>query len=74
MARYTFLSAGAARLMQLSGAFPWLDTQNRSEGILPVLYASHGRSVHLHLHFSNYGKFQAQMDEEAKAISMMLAR
>jgi hypothetical protein len=74
MTRYTFLSAGVAKLMQLSGAFPWLDTKNRSEGILPVLYASHGRSVHLHLHFSNYGKFRAQMEAEAKAISLMLGR
>lgn len=71
-AKYTFLSAGVARLMQQSGAFSWLNTKNKSGGILPVLYARHGRSVHLHLHFSNYGKFQARMDAEASAIASLL--
>ncbi|NPC56683.1 hypothetical protein HNE04_13700 [Caenimonas sp. S4] len=71
-AKYTFLSAGVAKLMQRSGAFPWLDTKNKRGGILPVLYASHGRSVHLHLHFSNFGKFQARMDAEARAIASLL--
>jgi hypothetical protein len=73
MARHTFLSAGIVRLMQSSGQFPWLEKLGRSQGTLPVLYACDGRSVHLHLHFSNFGKFQAQMDLEAKAIAALLA-
>ena len=74
MAKHTFLSASVAKLMKLSGIYPWLNTKDKQDGVLPVLYAARGRSVHLHLHFSNYGKFQAQMDAEAKAISSLLGQ
>jgi hypothetical protein len=71
-AKHTFVSAGVARLMKLSGRFPWLATRQTAAGLLPVLYSHQGRSVHLHLHFSNYGKFQAQMDAEARAFASLL--
>jgi hypothetical protein len=73
-AKHTFVSAGVVRLMKLSGEFPWLETSQKPAGLLPVLYSSPGRSVHLHLHFSNYGKFQAQMDAEAEAIFLLLKK
>ncbi|WP_232540098.1 hypothetical protein [Azohydromonas aeria] len=71
-ARHTFLSAGVVRLMQASGRFPWLTLRPKPAGTLPVLHFRNGRSVYLHLHFSNYGKFQAQMNAEARVIASLL--
>jgi hypothetical protein len=66
--RNVFISAGVLRLMLASRRFPWLDRSRPSSEILPVLYSRGDTKVYLHLHFSNYGKFQAQMDQEAAAI------
>ncbi len=72
--RRVFLSAGVARLMRVSGRFRWLEDHRPASDVLPVLYSCGNTSVHLHLHFSNYGKFQAQMDREARMIAGMAAR
>jgi hypothetical protein len=69
-----FVSAGVARLMQASNAFPWLSKNPTGSGPLPVLYSGADREVYLHLHFSNYGKFQQRLEFEAKAIASMLPR
>lgn len=71
-AQYIFISAGVARLMRASGAFPWLPKQPMARGSLPVLYKANQRTVYLHLHFSNYGKFQQQLDREATAIASLI--
>ncbi|WP_426189622.1 hypothetical protein [Massilia sp. DWR3-1-1] len=71
-AKYIFLSAGVARLMKISKQFPWLRAVTGSAGILPVIHSDGLRTVYLHLHFSNYGKFQKQMDLEADAIRSLL--
>jgi hypothetical protein len=66
--RHVFVSAGVARLLSQIENFPRLREQNCSGEVLPILYSQGGTTVHRHLHFSNYGKFQAQMTEEAAAI------
>lgn len=71
-ARHIFVSAEAVRLLRASGRFGWLAQRPLAAGPLPVLYRDSGRTVYLHLHFSNYGKFQQQMNEEAAAIAALL--
>jgi hypothetical protein len=73
-ARHIFISAGVVRLMRASGAFPWLSGRTASSGPLPVLYRQAHRAVYLHLHLSNYGKFQRQLEAEATAIGTLVAR
>ena len=71
-AKHIFISAGVARLMQASKAFPWLPKDPGASKPLRVLYSEPLRSVYSHLHFSNYGKFQQQLEEEAHAIAALL--
>ena len=71
-AKHIFVSAGVARLMKASKAFPWLPKEPAASGPLRVLYSEPSRSVYSHLHFSNYGKFQQQLEEEALAIAALL--
>ncbi|MEJ5990489.1 hypothetical protein WG902_10860 [Ramlibacter sp. PS3R-8] len=73
-AKYIFVSAGVVRLMRMSGAFPWLRERAAISSSLPVLYEDPARAVYLHLHFSNYGKFQLQLEAEARAIRSLLRR
>lgn len=72
-ARFTFVSAGVQRLMTSSGLFPELSTVRRTFGALRVLHEGDDRAVFLHLHFSNYGKFEQQLQSEAKDIAGLLA-
>jgi hypothetical protein len=72
-ARFIFISAGVQRLMAASGRFPELLSVRRSFGVLRVLYEGEDRAVFLHLHFSNYGKFEQQLREEANEIAGLLA-
>jgi hypothetical protein len=60
--------------MHASKEFPWLSRAQATRGILPVLYEQAGKRVYSHLHFSNYGRFQAQLDAEAQAIASLLPR
>lgn len=71
-AKHIFVSAGVARLMRASKAFPWLPKEPGASGPLRVFYSEPTRSVYSHLHFSNYGKFQQQLEEEAHAIAALL--
>lgn len=71
-ARFIFISPGVARLMRSSKAFPWLPKEATGSGPLHVLYREPSRIVYSHLHFSNYGKFQKQLDAEARAIATLL--
>lgn len=70
-ASHVFVSGGVARLMRQSGRFPELAKTARGDGLLPVLHADSQRTVYQHLHFSNYGKFQAQLDLELLAIAAL---
>ena len=71
-AKHIFISAGVASLMRASRAFPWLPKQPAVSGPLRVFYSEPSRSVYSHLHFSNYGKFQQQLENEAHAIAALL--
>ena len=73
-AQHIFVSAGVTLLMRESGAFPWLPKKPLTSGTLPVLHREGGRTVYSHLHFSNYGKFQQQLEAEARAIHFLLPR
>ena len=71
--KHVFVSAGVTRLMRASKAFPWLSKEQTKSNPLPILYSgADNRRVYLHLHFSNYGKFQERLDFEAKAIASLL--
>lgn len=71
-AKHIFISPGVARLMRASKLFPWLPKEAAGEGPLRVLYSESSRTVYSHLHFSNYGKFQQQLEREIHAISALL--
>lgn len=72
-AKHIFVSAGVARLMQSSKVFPWLPKEPSGSGPLRIFYSEPSRTVYSHLHFSNYGKFQLQLEAEAHAIATLLA-
>lgn len=57
--------------MAKSKKFGWSSPRIRTMGMLPVLHAHGNTHVHLHLHFSNYGKFQAQLEREAELIAQL---
>lgn len=71
---YSFVSAGVARLMHATGQFPLLGKPGPPLGALRVLYRDPQRTVFLHLHFSNYGKFEAQLRAEADEIASLIHR
>jgi hypothetical protein len=71
-AQFIFLSAGVQRLLLASGMFPEIAAVRRTHGALRVLYGDKDRAVFLHLHFSNYGKFELQLQAEAKSIASLL--
>jgi hypothetical protein len=75
VARHVFISAGVARLMRASGAFPWLQSTGHSAANpLAVLYSNGSCHVYQHLHFSNYGKFQQRLSDEASAIASLIPK
>jgi hypothetical protein len=71
--QFTFVSAGVQRLMVGSRMFLECSTVKRNFGALRVLYEANDRAIFLHLHFSNYGKFEQQIQSEAKEIAALLA-
>ena len=72
-ALHIFLPAAVARLMRVTGLFPWLPrTSSEHLGTLNVLFSDRGKTVYSHLHFSVYGKFEQQKSAEAVAIRGLL--
>jgi hypothetical protein len=71
-ARHVFVSAGVARLMRATQLFAWLPARPMTGAALPLLFTDAQRQIHQHLHLSNYGKFQAQLEREADAVANML--
>lgn len=67
-AKHIFVSANVLQLMRQTKKFAWLLKTNHTKEILPVIFTVNEKSVYKHLHFSNYGKFQAQLEKEALAI------
>jgi hypothetical protein len=73
-AKHIFVSAGVARLMRSSKAFPWLAKEPIGASPLRILYSDRSRTVYSHLHFSCFGKFQRRLEEEAHAIAALLPK
>lgn len=71
-AQHIFVSARVADLMRKTEEFPWLPKQSVASATLPVMFRDERRTVYKHLHFSNYGKFQRQLDEEASCIRRLM--
>jgi hypothetical protein len=72
-AKYIFIPAGVARLMLLTGEFPWLQKKPvGKDGPLDILYQKQNKIVYKHLHFSNYGKFEEQKRKELAFIGGLL--
>lgn len=77
-AKYSFVSAGVLSLMQATGLFAKLGKRGgarRTPGPMPMpmLYQDASRTVFLHLHFSNYGKFETRLQAEAREIASLLS-
>lgn len=73
-AKYVFLSAGVVRLMGAMGLFLQLGEARGPSCGLRVLFKDPNRTVFLHLHLSNYGKFEAGLQAEAREITRLLTR
>ncbi|MEZ5653192.1 MAG: hypothetical protein R3E87_21870 [Burkholderiaceae bacterium] len=68
-AKWVFVSSGVLRLMKASRVFPELMNPMAGSDEMRRLYRDDRRTVFLHLHFSNYGKFEQRLRSEAKAIA-----
>ncbi|ROZ78806.1 hypothetical protein [Ramlibacter sp. WS9] len=66
--RNVFLSDKVIRVMRASGHFGWL-RKPIAKQVLPVLHKIGETTIYQHLHFSNYGAFQARMTLEAAAVA-----
>ena len=71
---FVFLSAGVQRLLLKTKQFNELSDVKRDVHGLKVLFENDNRKVFLHLHFSNYGKFEQQLQNEARAIASLIPR
>ncbi len=71
-AKFLFLSAGVQRLLVRTKLFSELSNVKREFRGLKVIFEDDDRTVFLHLHFSNYGKFEQQLQSEAHAISSLI--
>jgi hypothetical protein len=71
--RHVFLSAGVILLMLATKHFQWL-RKAQPKQVLPKLATIKMTQVYQHLHLSNYGKFQTQLNEEAVAINRLIAQ
>lgn len=67
--QHILISSGVARLMHQSGLFPWLPGKPvAATEALGVYWRVGSKTVFSHLHFSNYGKFETRLREEAQCI------
>jgi hypothetical protein len=71
-AKFLFLSDRVQRLLEKTKLFSELSNVKREFLGLKVLYEDDERKVFLHLHFSNFGKFEQQLQSEARAISSLI--
>jgi hypothetical protein len=72
--RTIFLCSDVIDLMIRTHRFGWLRRPPRAcdRETLHVLHRQGSTTVRMHLHFSNYGKFQAQLEREAEAIRALV--
>lgn len=69
-----FMPDSVFRLLKKTEQFSWLkDATSKTEYPLKVFF-DQGPIIYKHLHFSNYGKFQAQKEQEMVAIRSIVYR
>lgn len=72
-ARYVFIPRVVAQLMAKSGKFSWMPQRpKQTPGQLGVWFSNSKVSVFSHLHFSVYGKFEAQKTMELGQINKLI--
>lgn len=71
-AKYIFVSKGVLKLMRSTGFFPEIPEKPVFSYPLRILLQNSRRTVFLHLHFSTFGRFEAQRRAEARAIKGLL--
>jgi hypothetical protein len=72
-AEHVFVPRAVAALMRKSGRFPWLpEAPRQGRGPLSVWYGEGKTTVHCHLHFSVYGKFEERKSAELLAMRSLL--
>ena len=72
-ARCVFVPAGVARLMRISGAFPWLPKVAESEGgALTVWHRTATTTVFCHYHLSTYGHQEQKKREQIAEIRALV--
>lgn len=73
-AQYVFVPRGVAQLMFKSGQFPWMSQRPKQiPGQLGIWFSNSKVSVFSHLHFSVYGKFEAQKTMELAQINKLVS-
>lgn len=63
-----FISDAVFKLMKKTSIFSWMNDAKQIEGHTLKVFHEKKPLIYKHLHFSTYGKFQAQKEEEIKAI------
>lgn len=74
-AQHIFVSASVLKHMKQCEAFKWLPKKPKPSAdlnTLKILYQQKAKAVYLHLHFSNYGKFEQQLLKEAEFIRQLI--
>ena len=58
----------SSKSLKKSSIFSWMNNAKQIEGHTLKVFHEKKPLIYKHLHFSTYGKFQAQKEEEIKAI------
>ena len=70
---YIFIPVSVAKLMKISGEFPWLPRSPSVDGTpLKVWYKTGNKRVYWHYHFSVYGKFNEEKMNQLTAIGSLI--
>lgn len=75
-AQHIFISPTVFKYMKQCAEFRWLPKKpafSDAADSLKILYQQEAKTIYLHLHFSNYGKFEQQLLKEAAAIRQLIA-
>jgi hypothetical protein len=68
-----FISDAVFRLMKKTSTFSWMQDARQIEGHSLKAFNETSPLIYKHLHFSTYGKFQAQKEKELKAIHTIIS-
>lgn len=72
--QYVFFPAGVSRLLRQSGIYDWIPPQPiGQDGQLQVIFENSRKKIYQHLHFSNFGKFEIRLQQEAAYIRRLIS-